>query len=421
MIKILVDCRCLNYPFLTGVNTYTIRLLHCLSTIKSQNSKFEITALGLKDSRINELAGDFPFLDSLFETHISLAQYLGHKDCKSTKFNWISNWIGKYLELSLIIQNWLGASLDFPSIVKYDYIILPQPRLLHFHPESKVITIFHDIFAILDKQKNFPKSLIFNYYTSQSLVSRSHKVITGSISTSQDINKTFFGQHNFDNPKIQLIYPALPSLLELQTNLQNSSKLNMPNNLKSQVKSQVKTERIIQPYVLAISGIEPRKNWINLILAHNYLQMNYDWKSTLVLSGSIVDPKYYKLLLNLIAVKQIQNVVWQISPDENQKSELLKSCEFVVYPSYYEGFGFPILEAFEHNKIVVTSKISSMPEIGKDACVYANPFSYQSIANCVYLLHIDPKFKLELESNIAKVKSQYDWSQMTNNLKKLLK
>ena len=84
-MKILVDCRCLNYPFLTGVNIYTIRLLHCLYKIKSQNSEFKITGLGLKTDRMKELSSKFPYLIDLFEKHLTLAKYLNYKDSIATR------------------------------------------------------------------------------------------------------------------------------------------------------------------------------------------------------------------------------------------------------------------------------------------------------------------------------------------------
>ena len=368
--------------------------------------------MGIKINRKRELMSDFPFLLDLFEEHISLARYLGHQDSTITQ----SNWFHKCLEMNLTACNWFDKDLDDQSLDFYDYIILPQPRLLKFNPKSKVITIFHDIFSILDKQKQLPQSLIFNRLTCQTLINRSHKVIAGSISTFQDINKTFFDKNDFDNPKIQLIYPALPNLQKL-LNYNKNKFLHLQKDFKD---PQSETRISSKLYILAISGIETRKNWYNLLLAHKFLQIQYNWKLDLVLSGSIIDQKYYKVLVKLIERQQIENVVWQINPSESQKNELLKNCEFVAYPSYYEGFGFPILEAFEHNKVVVTSRISSMSEIGKDACIYANPFSYQNIANCIYLAQTDLNFKRSLEENIAKNKSQYSWHEMINAFEKLL-
>jgi glycosyltransferase involved in cell wall biosynthesis len=433
-MKILVDCRCLNYPFLTGVNSYTIRLLHCLSIVKSSDAELKIVAMGCHNSRLRGLMTQFPFLINLFESHISLAQYLGYENSSLTQ----SGWFHKLLEIKLISKNWLTKKLDNSTVSKYDYVILPQPRLLQLHPDSKLITVFHDIFSILDGQKAIPQSIIFNKRTCQSLVDQSHKIIAGSISTCQDVSKVLFGQNGFSNPKIKLIYPALPKLQELQNQTNKISnqikaeavKLPLAKGLAAQAdwgykgdETTIQNEKskiLTDPYILAISGIEPRKNWHNLILAHKYLQDKYDWKLNLVLSGSIIDSKYYKKLIQIIAQHQIQNVIWHVNIDEQTKTQLIKNCEFVAYPSFYEGFGFPILEAFEYDKVVVTSRISSLPEIGKQACVYVNPYSYTSIANCMYLLQIDLDFKQSLIANIDKCKNKYCWDEMVKSLHQIL-
>jgi glycosyltransferase involved in cell wall biosynthesis len=431
-MKILVDCRCLNYPFLTGVNSYTIRFLHCLSVLKAKNPSFKITSMGLKIGRMRELMTQFPFLLDLFDRHKSLAQYLNYQDSPITN----SNWFHKLLEIKLITQNWFNNNLNCSELEKFDFVILPQPRLINLHPQSKLITIFHDIFSILDNHIQLPQRLIFNKRSCQSLINRSYKVVAGSISTCQDLNKTFFNKTGFNNPKIRLIYPALPNLSELEKPSlhfinQNDQNSNIDNNERTKLNKISKIDfaqdstninlvTLKSPYVLAISGIEPRKNWHNLLLAQKELQERYDWSLTLVLSGSVVDLKYYNKLIKLISIQKIKNVIWQINPSENQKNILIQNSEFVVYSSFYEGFGFPILEAFEYNKIVIASRISSMPEIGKNACVYTNPFNYRSIGDCMYLLNVDKQFKSDLENNISKIKTQYNWNEMTIALEKLL-
>jgi glycosyltransferase involved in cell wall biosynthesis len=392
-MKILVDCRCLNYPFFTGVNSYAIRLLHCLFLLKSKKPDLKIDSVGIKPDRLLQLQDEFEFFSQLFDRNIGLEEY-----CRSgIKLG------NKYLEANFVIKNKLGFGLDNNKLEFFDYVILPQPRLLPLHPDAKLVTIFHDIFSILDKENQWPQNLVFNKQTCQIIVNRSHRVIAGSISTCRDVNKVFYGLDGFDNPKIKLIYPALPKINDLQKQTQVTS-----------------CQPIKKGYIIAISGIEPRKNWENLILAHHHLQQNQDWKVILVLAGSIVDNKYYQKLIKLIQTLDIQNIVWKLNPSESQKFNLIQNSLFLCYPSMYEGFGFPILEAFDHNKTVVTSRISSMPEIGKNSCVYVNPFSYVSIANGIWLVYSDLDYRKSLEGNIAKVKSQYSWSEMETTLGKLL-
>jgi glycosyltransferase involved in cell wall biosynthesis len=100
---------------------------------------------------------------------------------------------------------------------------------------------------------------------------------------------------------------------------------------------------------------------------------------------------------------------------------LLQNCLFLAYPSFYEGFGFPILEAQRHSKIVLTSRVSSMPEIGKDACLYINPFDYKDIANGFLILTKDPVFAQSLTDNIPKNANSYGWEELQNGLEKILK
>jgi glycosyltransferase involved in cell wall biosynthesis len=399
-MKILVDCRCLNYPFWTGVNSYALRLLDGLRIIKSKRPDMVVVSLGLKPSRLAQLQKDFALFTELFDRNTSLVEYSGYDlDFGDFEFG------HKFMETKLIVKNWFGLTLDKSYIEQFDYVILPQPRLLPLHPDSKLITVFHDIYSILNRDASLPQSLIFNHKTCQTLVNRSHKVIAGSISTCQDINKTFLNAKGFHNPKLQLIYPSIPNIDELQ---------------KTRNEERLEEDKIQGEYLLALSGIEPRKNWENLILAHQHLQQNYNWNASLVLAGAVVDQKYYQKLLDLIQKHKIQNIIWQLNTNESQKIVLIQNSLFLCYPSMYEGFGFPLLEAFEHGKTVVTSRISSMPEIGKDACSYVNPFNYVSIANGIWLVYLDLEYRKSLEGNIAKVKSQYNWSEMEITLGKIL-
>jgi glycosyltransferase involved in cell wall biosynthesis len=418
-MKILIDCRCLNYSFFTGINSYTIRVLDCLRIIKSERNAtgldLEIVSLGLKTGRLQELSTQFEFLEKLFDRNTSLPQY--HQIYTNPKF---SDTLHRAIEAKISFTNLFRPNLDNSSLEFFDFVVLPQPRLLNLHPESKLIAIFHDVYSILNNEIQFPQSLIFSRRTCQTLVNRSQKVVVGSISTCLDIDKLFFAKQpeinilskvpNFCNPKIQLIYPALPKLDELQT--KTKTKQVNSTNLE-----------ILPPYILAISGIEPRKNWQNLLLAHHSLKQNpkLNYNNTLVLAGAIVNPKYYQKLIKLIRALNIQNVQWQINPTESQKTQLIANAEFLVYPSLYEGFGFPILEAFEYNKTILTSRISSMPEIGKNACMYINPFNPHSIASGIWILITDTKYKQNLVDNIRINKAQYSWTQMTKSLDKILK
>jgi glycosyltransferase involved in cell wall biosynthesis len=135
------------------------------------------------------------------------------------------------------------------------------------------------------------------------------------------------------------------------------------------------------PYVLFIGAIEPRKNLERLIEAFGQLGT----AASLVIAGGPVAwlPK---------AVEQVEEAVVRLPEGvqrrivrtgyvaERDKVALLSGATALAYPSRYEGFGFPVLEAFAAGVPVVTSKVSSLPEVAGDAAVLIDPDDTSSIA-----------------------------------------
>jgi glycosyltransferase involved in cell wall biosynthesis len=349
-MKVLVDLRCLNYKPLTGVNAYCIRLLNCLYLIKKSNKNINLIGMGLEAKRWQYLCKEFDFLENLFDKNISLNEYLGTK-IKNKKIN----------EILINIKTYIGKNINSNKITYYDYIVLPQPRSIVKNKDSKIITVIHDIFSIIDNTNNISQKIVYSEKILKKVIKNSSKILVNSISTGNDIKKRFG-----DSSDIKLIYPSIPKLFEIQS-------LNNKQNIVSRI--DILTRK---PFILALSGIERRKNWINTILAYKMLK-NRD-SINLVLAGTIVDRNYYESIKSLIKRENIQSIVWIISPNEIEKEILLKKCSLFVYPSIYEGFGFPILEALQFNKKILTSKLSSIPEVGKDRCFYANPFNYEEIS-----------------------------------------
>jgi glycosyltransferase involved in cell wall biosynthesis len=392
-VKVAIDLRLLNYKHLTGVGIYTLYLLKQLQLIKQTDSQLQIIAIGLKPEIFDKLSQEYSFLETLFDQKLSLNDYL------NTRFNIDS----KLVNLYLLFRFRFLKTPEKPQIRHFDYLILPQPRLILKHPDTKIISIFHDIYSVLYRQNlSFVQKILENKFNYNTVVKMSYQVWGNSITTCRDIQSNLL----VDKSKIQFVYPGVPNLLDLTTH--------SPQTLDQKLLSS-------KPFVLAISGIEPRKNWYNLLLAHKYLQQSYsDYNLDLVLAGRIVNQKYYDSLLRLITKMNIQNVTWYFDVDENQKQELLESCEIFVYPSLYEGFGFPILEAFKYSKPVITSRVSSMPEIAKDSAMYVNPLNFYDIARAIYVLYKDDWLKSQLTKNTNIRLKEFSWNELYNKLEKLV-
>jgi glycosyltransferase involved in cell wall biosynthesis len=138
---------------------------------------------------------------------------------------------------------------------------------------------------------------------------------------------------------------------------------------------------IDRPYALFIGGVDPRKNLEGLVRAFATLEGG----TQLVIAGGAVrwNPGADERLEELLATlgpevrERIVRTGWVSDAD---KVALLAGATLLAYPSLYEGFGFPVLEAFAAGVPVLTSSVSSLPEIAGDAAILVDPHDDGSIA-----------------------------------------
>jgi glycosyltransferase involved in cell wall biosynthesis len=136
------------------------------------------------------------------------------------------------------------------------------------------------------------------------------------------------------------------------------------------------------PYALFVGGIEPRKNLENLVRAFGELEAG----PSLVIAGGPV--RWFPH-----AVEELEATVEALPPPvrervvrtgyvgERDKVTLMSGATLLAYPSLYEGFGFPVLEAFAAGVPVLTSNVSSLPEVAGDAAVLVDPHDPKAIAD----------------------------------------
>jgi len=137
-----------------------------------------------------------------------------------------------------------------------------------------------------------------------------------------------------------------------------------------------------RPYLLFVSTIEPRKNIIAIISAFNYLKHKYGIDHQLVLIGR----KGWKYQPIFTAIKN-SPFAKQIHHLDYLSDELVAlfyaKADVFVYPSHYEGFGLPVLEAMTLGAPIVTSNTSSLPEVAGDAALLINPNEPMQLAEAI--------------------------------------
>lgn len=162
-----------------------------------------------------------------------------------------------------------------------------------------------------------------------------------------------------------------------------------------------------RPYVLVTGTLEPRKNLPRLIQAFTGLEPDCRDGWTLALAGAAgweTGPTSTMVAAHAGVVKALGYV-----PDE-ELATLYRQADLFCYPSLYEGFGIPVLEAMQSGTAVLTSSVSSMPEVGGSAARYADPRDVEDIARGLRELINDPELRSRCaEAGLAR-SAAFDWA-----------
>ena len=144
------------------------------------------------------------------------------------------------------------------------------------------------------------------------------------------------------------------------------------------------------PYVLSVGVLQPRKNVARLITAFRRIKAaNPTWPHQLVITGK---PGWGADLQKTEPFLRFTGYV-----DDDELPALYAGAQVFAYPSLYEGFGLPIIEAMASGAPVLTSNRASMPEVAGDAAVKVDPYETQSIRDGLELMLRDADLRDELE------------------------
>jgi glycosyltransferase involved in cell wall biosynthesis len=252
---------------------------------------------------------------------------------------------------------------------------------------NKNICTIHDL-SFLENPAWFSKSYYYLYkYLTPLVARRALKIITVSeFSKSEIVNRMAIPAE-----KIEVIYNAV------------SEKL-----IKSD--KQVSTGN---KYLLSVSSIDPRKNQIKLIEAFKILN-NKDYKLYFIGEKNKVFGKQNKLDNN------DPNIVFTGYLNDSELSHFYRNATIFIYPSLYEGFGIPNLEAMANSCPVITSSIPPHLEVCQDAVLYINPNDPIDIANKIRLLINDLNLRNELAAKGEKRIKLFSWQNSARKLIDLL-
>lgn len=163
---------------------------------------------------------------------------------------------------------------------------------------------------------------------------------------------------------------------------------------------QIKPVESPSPYILCVSSFTKRKNLKALVQAFKSIE-DKDIKLKIVGSYGETANEIQSL------AKKDPRIELHFNISNEELNDLYTKCQFCVYPSLFEGFGIPILEAFSYGKAIATSNISSMPEVGKDAALYFNPNDPNHIREAIIQL-MDNDTRYEYVKKIPTTLKSFD-------------
>jgi glycosyltransferase involved in cell wall biosynthesis len=175
-----------------------------------------------------------------------------------------------------------------------------------------------------------------------------------------------------------------------------------------------------KPYLLFVSTLEPRKNINNLIRAFNLLKRKYKIEHQLVLIGQ--KGWNYEPIF-----REIERSAWrsQIHHLDYLSDEMVavfySKADAFVYPSHYEGFGLPVLEAMTLGAPVITSNTSSLPEVAGDAALLIDPDDPTSLADAILKVIGDSQFRSELIQKGKERAKLFSWERTAQETLKAYK
>jgi len=166
--------------------------------------------------------------------------------------------------------------------------------------------------------------------------------------------------------------------------------------------------KVQPPYLLFVGTIEPRKNLVRLVRAYRRVAST-GLPHTLVLAGPL--GWHHEALMRELALEGPGEIVLTGSLTPGELDAVYRAADVFVYPSLYEGFGLPVLEAMTRGIPTVASNTSSVPEVSGDAALGVNPRSVREIAGAIETVCTDVELAERLADLGRRQAERFSWDE----------
>jgi glycosyltransferase involved in cell wall biosynthesis len=293
----------------------------------------------------------------------------------------------------------MGLSLEmlFHSV---DVLFIPAHVVSIIHPRKTVVVVHGLEFEFLPKAYSF-WARMYMRWSIRSSCRWAEKIIAVSENTKKDLMKLY----KVPEEKIEVVYEGYEKT--------TSSQLAEPPLLEKEGKG------VVGKNILFIGRLEERKNIVVIIKTFEILKEKYNIPHKLILAGK---PGYgYEKIKNKIQESKFRKEILEKGyVSEEEKWELMKKAEVFLFPTFYEGFGLPILEAQAEGVPVVASSNSSIPEVAGDSAILVNPKKPEEIAEAVWKIINNGNLRQELIDKGLKNVQRFSWEKCGEEIAEVL-
>jgi len=352
-VRIAIDARMISPGSMHGIARYVYELLRCLAEIKTSHHFFILVN---KESPLNDM--DLP-------PYMTLTKVKG---------SWIS-----------LLQQW-----ELPRVLrelKIDLLHAPSFMAPLACPCRLVMTI-HDLNHMVLPQFYTPFHQFYYQIFVRNCIQRSRYVLTVSRFSKEEIVR------NLKIPR-EKVYVTYNGVASQYLPIKDQDKLNYVRDLYE----------LPEKFIFCVSNNKPHKNVLQLVRAFCHSRVDIP----LVLACP-VDP-------NIIRIAEGYNkkhlIYFSKFISEIHLPFVYSMTHLFVYPSTYEGFGLPPLEALACGTPVVVAHSSSLPEVVGNSAIFANPFDYRDIARALEVGVFDEELRQKLKSSGVEHAKRFSWYTMT--------
>lgn len=300
------------------------------------------------------------------------------------------NWRLKPIKLPYFWTQ-IGLSLEM-FFHPVDILFVPGHVAPLIHPKKTIVTVHGLEYEILPWAYSFWERLYMRLSIQKSC-SWANKIVVVSENTKKDL----MALYKIPMGKIEVIYEGV----------MNSFKSSGFNS------------KINQKYLLFIGRLEERKNIIGILRAFEILKEHYKIPHQLILAGKFGYGEE-KIKNEIKNINFHSDIILPGFVSEEEKRELLKNADVFLFPTFYEGFGLPILEAQSVGTPVVASDNSSISEVAGGAAILVDPANAEQIADATYKILKEENFRESLIAKGLENVKKFSWEKCAEEISRVL-